>query len=344
MREEFFKRSHYHFDLPPELIAQHPVIPRDASRLLVLDRSTGKIAHHQFDELGSFLEPGDLLVANNSKVIPARLLGRRILDDGTLGGQVEFFLLEEVEPLVWDGLFKASGKAKPGFQFRLGDHLEGELVTGVDLNGTVRARFSRDPVASGVGRVPLPPYIKRTEALEEDLQTYQTVYAKTAGSSAAPTAGLHFTPEILDRLQNQGVGWKEVTLHVGVGTFRPVKVDDIREHPMHEERFEIPRDVAQAVKDCCKRVVAVGTTSVRSLETPGALEKQGPQRTSIFIYPQGLKFQQVDALITNFHLPESTLLMLVCAFGGYDLVMRAYEEAVREKYRFFSYGDAMLIL
>lgn len=353
----------YDFELPESLIAQTPAVPRDSSRLLVVDRASGKISHRVFTDLPEYLDAKDLLVANNTRVMKARLLGSRLLETGELGGKVEFLMLEELEPLVWEGMFHASAKHKPGLKFMIetpdGQGLRGTLVRGASdsPSGTVVARFDRDPIESGAGLLPLPPYIQRAKLSQhprasqapKDSHDYQTIYAKKqAGSAAAPTAGLHFTPQVMDALKARGAQWAEVTLNVGLGTFRPVKAADVREHVMHEEQYEVSPEAAEeitAAKREGRRVVAVGTTSVRTLESAwnGGL-KPGVGRTSIFIFPGGHEFKVVDRLITNFHLPKSTLLMLVSAFAGRDLILEAYREAVREKYRFFSYGDAMLIL
>ncbi|MGZ3687284.1 MAG: tRNA preQ1(34) S-adenosylmethionine ribosyltransferase-isomerase QueA [Bdellovibrionota bacterium] len=349
----------FDFHLPEELIAQTPVEPRDQSRLLVIDRASGKWEHRKFQDLPGYLDAKDLLVANNSKVLKARLLGKRLREEKgqwTEGGGVEFVLLEELEPLTWEGLFKASAKYVRGLRFVIptpdGRGLRGELVRGVSESptGTVVARFDRDPVTSGAGEIPLPHYIRREPGSRDD-ESYQTVYAKLLGSAAAPTAGLHFTPRVLEAIREKGASWAEVTLHVGLGTFRPVKEPEISRHQMHDERYEISEDTAARVTAAKReggRVLAVGTTSVRTLESawdPGARAlRAGPGRTAIFIRPGGHRFQVVDRLLTNFHLPKSTLIMLVSAFAGRDLVMAAYEEAVRERYRFFSYGDSMLIL
>jgi S-adenosylmethionine:tRNA ribosyltransferase-isomerase len=393
------KLSDYHFDLPEELIAQKPAEPRDSSRLLVIDRKTGTWVHRHFRDLSDYLDAKDLLIANNTKVLRARLLGHRILKSdelanglhrpharteldadvavptARLGGKVEFLMLEEKSPRVWEGLFHASAKYVPGVQFQIptpdGRGLRGTIVSGVadSPSGTIVVEFDRDPVASGAGELPLPKYIKRSTTFipdpgvggptSEDESAYQTVYSKELGSAAAPTAGLHFTDALMARLREKGVGWDEVTLHVGLGTFRPVKAENISEHVMHEEKYEIKAETARRIieaKSQGRRIVAVGTTSVRTLESAASrgsakltgtsqLElKTGVGRTQIFIRPGQFEFQVVDRLITNFHLPQSTLLMLVSAFAGRDLVMAAYQEAVRERYRFFSYGDAMLIL
>jgi S-adenosylmethionine:tRNA ribosyltransferase-isomerase len=397
------KLSDYHFDLPEELIAQKPVEPRDSSRLLVIDRKTGTWEHRHFRDLSDYLDAKDLLIANNTKVLRARLLGHRILksdelahglhrpnagahantqlDAGVavpssrLGGKVEFLMLEEKSPRVWEGLFHASAKYVPGVQFQIatpdGRGLRGTIVSGVadSPSGTIVVEFDRDPVTSGAGELPLPKYIKRSTTFipdpgvggptHEDESSYQTVYSKELGSAAAPTAGLHFTDALMTRLREKGVGWDEVTLHVGLGTFRPVKAENISEHVMHEEKYEIKAETARRIleaKTQGRRIVAVGTTSVRTLESAASRDsailngasklelKTGVGRTQIFIRPGQFEFQVVDRLITNFHLPQSTLLMLVSAFAGRDLVMAAYKEAVRERYRFFSYGDAMLII
>lgn len=356
-----YRLEDYSFELPESLIAQTPVEPRDHSRLLVLHRSSGKIEHRRFLDLPEYLDSRDLVVANNTRVLPARLQGHRVKPDGTLGGRVEFLLLEEREPLVWEGAFKASAKALPGVRFRVplpqGGDLEGELVRGSSESesGTVWARFDRDPVTSGAGVIPLPSYMRR-EASELDHERYQTVYAREAGSAAAPTAGLHFTDRIRSKLREQGAEWLEVTLHVGLGTFRPVKTSDIRSHAMHEERYFVPSEVAEKVneaksasgKKLDRRVFAVGTTTVRTLESAWDPEirqvRPGGARTRAFIYPGGQPICVVDRLLTNFHLPGSTLVMLVSALAGREQTLEAYRVAIAEKYRFYSYGDAMLIL
>jgi S-adenosylmethionine:tRNA ribosyltransferase-isomerase len=357
---DLFSINAYDFALPEELIAQQPASPRDSSRLLVVDRARGKWEHRVFTDLPDYLDSRDLLVANNTRVIKARLLGRRLKQEAGIwvaGGRVEFVMLEEVAPRTWEGLFKASATYVPGLRFEIptpdGQGLRGTLVRGSkdSPHGTVVAEFDRDPVESGAGELPLPHYIRREPGAQDD-SSYQTLYAKRAGSAAAPTAGLHFTDRVMSRLREKGVGWEEVTLDVGLGTFRPVKVSDIRQHAMHDERYEISTEAAShlnAAKQQGRRIVAVGTTSVRTLESAwragqGSL-KAGPGRTSIFIHPGAAQpFQVVDRLLTNFHLPKSTLLMLVAAFAGRELVLAAYQEAVRENYRFFSYGDAMLVL
>lgn len=353
-----FRLEDYDYELPQELIAQSPVEPRDASRLLVLDRARGSIEHRRFSELPSLLDSRDVLVANNTEVIRARLLGQRLLAEkgrAVVGGKVEFLMLDEKEPRVWEGAFHAAAKHKPGVKFVIptpdGRGLRGELIRGASESesGTVVARFDRDPIESGAGEIPLPHYIDRAPAADDE-KRYQTVYASARGSAAAPTAGLHFTPRVLAELRAKGVSWEEVTLHVGLGTFRPVKTEDIREHVMHEERYSVDPAVAERLnrfKAEGRRIVAVGTTAVRTLE--GAWREKegvvgGTGRTRLFLHPGGGSARFVDRLITNFHLPKSTLLMLVSAFAGRELVMEAYRQAVAEKYRFFSYGDAMLVL
>jgi S-adenosylmethionine:tRNA ribosyltransferase-isomerase len=353
----------YDYELPERLIAQKPAEPRDSSRLMVIHRAEGRWEHRRFSDLPEYLGSQDVLVANNTRVMKARLLGQR-LREGTLGGKVEFVMLEEVEPLTWEGLFHASAKYVRGLRFEIptpdGKGLRGELVRGSaeSPSGTVVARFDRDPIASGAGEVPLPHYIQREKPeapkspgaqKSEDELSYQTVYARHFGSAAAPTAGLHFTDRVLAKLKDQGVSWEEVTLHVGLGTFRPVKENDISKHVMHEERYEISPETATHIteaKRAGKKILAVGTTSVRTLESAweGDHLRNGSARTSIFIRPGRHEWKVVDRLLTNFHLPKSTLLMLVSAFANRDLMLAAYREAVKEEYRFFSYGDAMLIL
>ena len=346
MEIDYTKKSTYYYDLPQERIAQTPVEPRSASRMLCLDRNTGAVSHHHFYELGDFLRPGDLLVMNDSRVLPARLYGVKTENQTP----IEFLLLKPVGEKVWDIICKPAKKAKPGTRFSFGDgKLEAEVI-GITEDGGRTVRFACEgslyAVLDEIGQMPLPPYI--TEKLR-DKNRYQTVYAREPGSSAAPTAGLHFTPELLQSLKKQGVDEAYVTLHVGLGTFRPVKEDDIRRHHMHVEHYSIPAETAEKIrrtKENGGRVIAVGTTSCRTLE--GAAAAHGSVipcegDTGIFIYPP-YEFRCIDGLITNFHLPESTLIMLVSAFAGYEHVMNAYQIAVQEKYRFFSFGDAMLIL
>ena len=342
---EELKTSDFYYELPPELIAQDPLEDRSASRLMVLDRETGKVSHHVFREITSFLEPGDCLVLNDTKVIPARLLGVR----EETGGAVEVLLLKRRERDVWETLVKPGKKARPGTRLVFGDgRLVGE-VTDVVEEGNRLIRFSYEgiweEVLDSLGEMPLPPYI--THKLQ-DKNRYQTVYAKYEGSAAAPTAGLHFTQQLLEELKEKGIETVYVTLHVGLGTFRPVKAENLRDHHMHAEYYQISRKAAEKInqaKENGHRVICVGTTSCRTLESAcnenGRLEECCGD-TDIFIYP-GYRFRALDGLITNFHLPESTLVMLVSALAGRERVLAAYDEAVRERYRFFSFGDAMLI-
>ena len=345
MEIDFTKKSTYYYDLPQERIAQTPVEPRGASRMLCLDRETGAVSHHHFYELGRFLQPGDLLVMNDSRVLPARLYGVKKENQTP----IEFLLLKPVGEKVWEIICKPAKKAKPGTRFSFGEKLEAEILDVTEDGGRIVRFFcegSLYAVLDEIGQMPLPPYI--TEKLR-DRERYQTVYAREPGSSAAPTAGLHFTPELLAQLKEQGIDEAYVTLHVGLGTFRPVKEDDIRLHHMHVEHYSIPEETAEKIrrtKENGGRVIAVGTTSCRTLE--GAAAAHGSVipcegDTGIFIYPP-YEFRCIDGLITNFHLPESTLIMLVSAFAGYEHVMNAYQTAVAEQYRFFSFGDAMLIL
>jgi S-adenosylmethionine:tRNA ribosyltransferase-isomerase len=358
----------YDYDLPLELIAHTPAQPRDASRLMVVHRGTGRIEHRVFRDLPDYLDVNDLLVANNTRVLHARLPGFRLppevkvspgVSPQGLGGRIELLLLEEVRPGIWEALYHGRARAKPGLKFYFetpdAQGLFGEVVrgSGTSVQGTIDVKFDRDPEKSRAGELPLPPYIERKSGAEgvDDEERYQTVYAQEAGSAAAPTAGLHFTPQLLKTLRTQGVEWREVTLHVGIGTFRPVRAEHLDQHDMHEERWSVSDSVAQELnqmKSQGKRIVAVGTTSVRTLESAWQKEehqlRSGSGRTKLFIRPGLHQFQAVDRMITNFHLPKSTLLMLVGAFAGIDLVREAYRQAVAEKYRFFSYGDAMLIL
>jgi S-adenosylmethionine:tRNA ribosyltransferase-isomerase len=321
----------------------------------VLDRKTGTLEHRFFYELPNFLSPKDALVVNNTKVLPARFRGVR----PDTQGRVEFVLLEDLGNHLWEGLLQITAKQRVGlkvqFQKPNGDLLNAviERTAAQSEGGTTRLLFDQDPVLSGAGEMPLPSYIDQAD-LAKVTKSYQTQFAKVPGAAAAPTAGLHFTPGLMDTLRNRGVGWYETTLHVGVGTFRPVKCQNISEHKMHEEAFDISNEVANGLSFHRKnngRVVAVGTTVVRTLESSAFTKNKtdyelraGPGRTRIFLYPGAAEFHFVDRLITNFHLPKSTLLMLVCAFAGKDLVFKAYQEAIEKKYRFFSYGDAMLIL
>lgn len=339
------KTSDFYYDLPPELIAQTPLERRDGSRLLTLSRQTGETAHHHFYELPDFLHPGDCLVLNNSRVIPARLLGHR----EPTRGAVELLLLKEKGGGVWECLAKPGRKIHAGTELSFG---EGELTATVvgereDGNRLVRFRYEGIflEVLERLGKMPLPPYIKREL---EDSERYQTVYSKISGSAAAPTAGLHFTKELLEKIQEKGISLAYITLHVGLGTFRPVKAEDVTEHHMHSEYCMIDHDTAELLNRTKKnggRIICVGTTSCRTLEAfaheNGTFEESSGW-TDIFIYP-GYRFKAMDALVTNFHLPESTLVMLVSAFAGRERILSAYAEAVREKYRFFSFGDAMFI-
>ena len=335
----------FYYDLPEELIAQDPLEDRSSSRLLTLDKNSGAFSHHVFREIVDFLNPGDCLVINNTKVIPARLMGEKV---GT-GAGIEVLLLKRKENDVWETLVKPGKKARVGAKISFGDGLlVGEVVDVVE-EGNRLIKFSYEGIFEEIldrlGQMPLPPYI--THHLE-DKNRYQTVYAKYDGSAAAPTAGLHFTPELLERIKEKGVRIAEVTLHVGLGTFRPVKVENILDHHMHSEFYMVEKEQAAIINETKKnggRVICVGTTSCRTLESAtgeDGILRAGSGWTEIFIYP-GYKFKILDALITNFHLPESTLLMLVSALAGRDHVMAAYEEAVKEKYRFFSFGDAMFI-
>ena len=339
------KRQDFYYDLPEELIAQDPLEDRSSSRLLVLNKETGVVSHHIFKDIKDYLKEGDCLVINDTKVIPARLIGSKVGTDA----KIEILLLKRKENNVWETLVKPGKKAKPGVKISFGDGLlVGEVIDVVE-EGNRLIQFSFEGIFEEIldqlGQMPLPPYI--THQLE-DKNRYQTVYAKHTGSAAAPTAGLHFTPELLKELEEKRVNIARVTLHVGLGTFRPVKVDNILEHHMHSEFYQIDEEAAAKInnaKDNGGRVICVGTTSCRTIES--AADETGHLKacsgwTEIFIYP-GYKFKALDCLITNFHLPESTLVMLVSALAGRDNVMAAYEEAVRERYRFFSFGDAMFI-
>lgn len=341
------RKSDFLFDLPGELIAQTPIEKRDNSRLLCVDRHSGKLEHKHFYNLPDLLRPGDLLVMNDSKVLPARLIGQKIPH----GAAIEFLLLEQTELDVWEILVRPGRKADTGARFEFGGGLLiGEIVDVLE-DGNRLAKFEYDgsfyDIIEQIGRMPLPPYI--TEALNDN-DRYQTVYARELGSAAAPTAGLHFTPELFERLGEKGIGTAFVTLHVGLGTFRPVKAENISEHKMHDEHYFLPQETANLINNTKQnggRVIAVGTTSCRTLES--VARKNGGKilaeagRTDIFITP-GYEFQAIDGLITNFHLPESTLIMLVSAFVGYNNTMNAYKQAVLERYLFFSFGDAMMIL
>lgn len=335
----------FNYDLPQELIAQDPLPDRASSRLMVLDKKTGAVEHRTFRDITKYLHSGDCLVINNTKVIPARLYG--VKED--TGAKIEILLLKRKENDVWETLVKPGKKAKPGTKISFGDGLlRGEVIAVVeDGNRLIHFDYEGifEEILDQLGQMPLPPYI--THQLK-DKDRYQTVYAKYDGSAAAPTAGLHFTPELLDEIRAEGVEIAEVTLHVGLGTFRPVKAEHVEDHHMHSEYYIIDAEAAGKInraKEAGHRIVCVGTTSCRTIESAadesGHLEGKSGW-TDIFIYP-GYRFKVLDSLITNFHLPESTLLMLVSALAGRDHIMAAYEEAVKEKYRFFSFGDAMLI-
>ncbi|MBQ4170529.1 MAG: tRNA preQ1(34) S-adenosylmethionine ribosyltransferase-isomerase QueA [Ruminococcus sp.] len=340
------KTSDFYYDLPKELIAQTPVEPRDSSRLLVLDRSTGEVTHRHFYDIIDYLNEGDLIVANDSRVLPARIYG---VKDET-GARVEFLLLKQISGNRWETLCKPGKKAREGARFSFGDGILRAEVVEVKDDGNRVVDFDCDEnffaTLDKIGQMPLPPYI--TEELK-DKERYQTVYSHELGSAAAPTAGLHFTDELMERIRQKGVNIAYVTLHVGLGTFRPVKVDDVTKHKMHSEHYEIPQETADLIRQTKEnggRVIAIGTTSCRTLESVAT--EYGEIRacdgfTDIFIYP-GYQFKVLDGLVTNFHLPESTLIMLVSAFAGYDNVMNAYKIAVEERYRFFSFGDAMMIV
>ncbi len=339
------KTSDFDYFLPEELIAQTPVEPRDSSRLLVYDRSSDKVYHKHFFNLTEFLRPGDVLVRNNTKVLPARLFGYT-----TNGGKVEVLLLKRFNLTEWEVLVKPGKKAKPGATLTINEELSLEVLSTIEETGSRRVKFAFngvfEDIISRIGEMPLPPYI--TEKLK-DKERYQTVYAKVDGSAAAPTAGLHFTDKLLKEIEDMGVEIVDVLLHVGLGTFRPVKSDDLSEHHMHSEYYEISEESAEKInraKREGRRVIAVGTTAVRTLES--AADENGfvravKENTQIFIYPP-YKFKCVEALITNFHLPKSTLVMLVSALSTREKTLELYKMAVEERYRFFSFGDACLIL
>ncbi len=344
------KTHDFYYDLPPELIAQTPIERRDASRLMALDKETGKWEHRHFFELPSLLRPGDCLIMNDSRVLPARLLGSRVRADGTLGGACEALLLIDRGDNVWECLVRPGKKLRAGAKVSFGEagELTGEIVGEVE-GGNRLVRFAYQgiflEVLERLGKMPLPPYIK---AELQDRERYQTVYSRVTGSTAAPTAGLHFTKELMEEVRAMGVNIGYVTLHVGLGTFRPVKEEEITDHDMHSEYCVVPQKTADLInrtRAAGGRVICVGTTSCRTIESWA--EEDGHMKaragwTNIFIYP-GCRFKVMDALITNFHLPESTLIMLVSALAGREHVLAAYEEAVRERYRFFSFGDAMFI-
>lgn len=338
------KVSEFNYNLPEELIAQTPIEKRDESRLMVLDRKSQTIEHKIFKDIIDYLEPGDCLVRNNTKVIPARIYGKK-----ETGAKVEFLLLNNIEGDIWESIVRPGNKLHVGTKVIFGDGLLTANILEIMPGGTRKVEFIYkgifNEILDKIGLMPLPPYIH--EELKEK-ERYQTVYAKYNGSAAAPTAGLHFTPELLQKIQDKGVKIANVTLHVGIGTFRPVKEEEVENHEMHTEHFYIKQEDAKKIneaKEAGKRVIAVGTTSCRVLETIAdekGLVQETEGDTKIFIYP-GYKFKCLDGLITNFHLPQSTLLMLVSALAGKEYIMKAYNEAVKEKYRFFSFGDAMFI-
>ena len=338
------KVSDFNYELPEELIAQVPLEKRDKSRLMVLDREKQTIEHKTFKDIIDYLEPGDCLVRNNTKVIPARIYGKK-----ETGAHVEFLLLNNIEGDIWESIVRPGNKLHVGTKVIFGDGLLTADILEIMPGGTRKVEFHYkgifNEILDKIGLMPLPPYIH--EELKDN-DRYQTVYAKYEGSAAAPTAGLHFTPELLQKIQDKGVKIANVTLHVGIGTFRPVKEDEVEKHQMHSEHYYIKKEDVEKInqtKKEGKRVIAVGTTSCRVLETiadENGMVKETEGDTQIFIYP-GYKFKCLDGLITNFHLPQSTLLMLVSALAGKDYIMKAYNEAVKEKYRFFSFGDAMFI-
>lgn len=343
--ETGYSTKDYYYDLPKELIAQDPLEDRSSSRLMVLGKKSGEVSHQHFRDILDYLRPGDCLVINNTRVIPARLIGTK----KETGAHVEILLLRRKKDNIWETLVKPGKKLRPGAEVTFGDGSLTATILDVVEGGDRLVQFHYDGIFEEVldrlGEMPLPPYIKHKL---KDRDRYNTVYAKFDGSAAAPTAGLHFTKELLEEVKEKGVNIAQVTLHVGLGTFRPVKVDDVREHEMHTEWYRVTQETADLInqtKENGGRVIAVGTTSVRTLETvadeDGHMKAQEGD-TSIFIYP-GYKWKVVDGLITNFHLPESTLIMLVSSFAGREHVLAAYKEAVKERYRFFSFGDAMYI-
>ena len=341
----FLKTSDFYYDLPQELIAQTPLERRDSSRLMVLHRETGELEHRHFYDIVDYLQPGDCLVMNDSRVLPARLLGHRV----PTGGAVELLLLQDKGGGVWECLAKPGRKLHPGAELSFGDGALTATVTAEEEGGNRLVQFHYEGIflelLERLGKMPLPPYIREELA---DGERYQTVYSRVTGSAAAPTAGLHFTKELLQRIADKGVSLAYITLHVGLGTFRPVKADEITEHHMHSEFCMLSAETAEVLNRTRQnggRIICVGTTSCRTLESlaePDGTFTEKSAWTDIFIYP-GYRFRAMDALITNFNLPESTLIMLVSAFAGYDHVMHAYHEAVESRYRFFSFGDAMFI-
>lgn len=340
------KVADFNYELPKELIAQHPYDKRDEARLMVLDKNKELIEHKVFKDVINYLNPGDCLVINNTKVIPARLYGKK-----DTGANVEFLLLKRIEGDTWEAMVRPGNKLKPGSKVVFGDGLLKATIQEILEGGNRKVEFEYNgifnEILDQIGMMPLPPYI--TEASREDNEKYQTVYAKYEGSAAAPTAGLHFTEELLEKIKEKGIEVANVTLHVGIGTFRPVKVETVEEHEMHSEHYYIKKEDADKINKAKlngNRVIAVGTTSCRVLESVAdekGLVKEIEGDTSIFIYP-GYKFKCIDSLITNFHLPESTLIMLVSSLAGKDFIMKAYKEAVEKEYKFFSFGDAMIIL
>lgn len=343
--ESTLSTKDFDFDLPEELIAQTPIEPRDASRLLILDKISGEIQHRHFYDIIDYLNPNDCLILNDSRVLPARIYG---IKEGT-GARVEFLLLAAKGDDVWEVLAGPGKRAKPGNRFSFGDGLMTAEVLEIIEDGNRLVKFSYQGnfyvVLDQIGQMPLPPYIKKKL---EDKERYQTVYSREVGSAAAPTAGLHFTKELLGKIREKGIKIGYVTLHVGLGTFRPVSVDKITDHKMHSEHYWLPQETADLINETKKnggRVISVGTTSCRTIESVAKKEgciKESDGFTDIFIYP-GFQFKVLDGLITNFHLPESTLIMLVSALAGREHILNAYRIAVQEKYRFFSFGDAMLI-
>jgi len=344
------QRSSYLYELPEELIAKEPVSPRDASRLLLLDRSTNQYHHHHFSKFADLLEQGALLVVNNTKVIPARIPGRR-----QTGGLIEVLLLQEEESGVWSCKVKNSAKLKPGERLELGDGSLPAVLVEKKENGNCLLRFEKGIIfldkLKKHGYAPLPPYIHKVRESEydreEDIENYQTIFAREYGAIAAPTAGLHFTPGVFDRLTARNIEVLEVTLHVGIGTFEPIRTNDISEHVMHEEKYFISEGAAEKInsaKNSGRKIIAVGTTVTRTLESAWAKNGvvAGDGQSNLFIYPP-YQFNVVDQLLTNFHLPGSTLIMLVAALAGRNFVLEAYQEAISQKYRFYSYGDCMLV-
>lgn len=354
--------SDFDYNLPERLIAQEPSAQRERSRLLAVDRASGAIVDSIFDELSGHLKTGDLLVVNNTRVFPARLIGHKVRDDEggkrAAGRRVEVFLVQQLEPLVWEALVKPGRSLQRGALIEFADkELDGEVIERREMGRRIirfTAKGDFDEVIDRIGRTPLPPYIKRNEEDRLDRERYQTVYARERGAIAAPTAGLHFTRDLIERLQAQGIKIAEITLHVGYGTFQPVRVERVEEHRVEPEAYTISEEAALAINSALRegrRIIAVGTTTTRALESavahdcqrPSVSASERPVMTDLFIYP-GFEFQIISGLITNFHLPRSSLLMLVSAFAGRELVLRAYRHAVEREYRFYSYGDAMLIL